>query len=103
LRKALLSPRLLYFEATNVLWKCQSKSRGLVVPAYSGRLCGTRACMATIISATSQNETYNSSSNLSKHWVTIVEDYSHRVVTIPEDRLPALVGVATEFRSLLTS
>jgi hypothetical protein len=59
--------------------------------------------MATIISATSQNETYNSSSNLSKHWVTIVEDYSHRVVTIPEDRLPALVGVATEFRSLLTS
>lgn len=100
-QEALLSPRLLYFGPTNLLWRCQIESRGLIFPNQVD--LGVTTHMASIVSIAGQHEMHNSSSILSKHWATIVEDYSDRVVTFPEDRLPALAGVAKEYQALLSS
>jgi heterokaryon incompatibility protein (HET) len=96
LQESLLSRRILYYGSRDLLWKCQREhfvpvnkthyfyfsTRGYTLPASMSRHHSMRLRLQ------------------SKIWREVVENYSSRELTIFEDHLPALAGIASELQNI---
>ena len=107
----LLSPRLLVFGFGEVWWQCQSQA---LEPLFSSPF-HDRVYMETILPPRLPSELFNSDFNnngkptekhklrYAKHrdlWWKIVSIYCHRSLSILEDRLPAIAGIAAYLQSV---
>lgn len=127
LQKVMLSPRLLVYGQNHVVWKCQCDDRGRVYDSTTGQenstdwngYCASAGLTTTRLSPTGeiiQPRLSTSIPNLllftdAAHterapklyrvWKNIVQDYSNRSLTNPDDKLPALSGVVTYFQKSL--
>lgn len=88
LQEGLLSRRLLDFRSDGIDFACNQLEEGLalkVVPFENDK------------STVRDN---NFKKNM-KNWHAIVAEYTSRNLTVPEDKLPAIAGIAKEFNSYL--
>ncbi|OCK78429.1 HET-domain-containing protein [Lepidopterella palustris CBS 459.81] len=96
-----LSPRLLQFSGIELLWSCQTDPLKTI---------SNDVIYYTIERNRLPSRIFNKAHRKGKSWVTpkqriemwrkVVSEYSRRELTDPEDRLEALVGVASELRHL---
>jgi hypothetical protein len=113
-----LSPRIVYFTATQILWECRSsrpselfpkgephvnsraekRIRCLDVPDSAWR--GLDAPTSAEIQAAIDGVTYEERMYA---WRKSVEDYSGRSFTETEDRFPALYGLAMELQRITSN
>lgn len=82
-----LSRRVIHFTASEVIWECRSQQ-----------------CFETGASLQSSiGLSYNfahSHHDMERYWKTLLMDYSNRILTYEQDRLPAIRGLATEVATL---
>lgn len=79
LQERLLAPRTLYVGETGIFWECQSMIASQFLPTDAIRKRGLNLVIP-------QGEAWN--------WGGIVQEYSKRALTNPNDKLPALSGIA---------
>jgi Heterokaryon incompatibility protein (HET) len=91
LQESLLSPRLLLFNEGKVVWRCQKDS---ATPSLASRWSSQRLPSSVFGIPERSKRTVGNHQVLL--WEQIVKDYSERQLTFPEDRLPAVAGIATE-------
>jgi len=97
LQEELLAPRVLYFDAEEVIYQCRTK-----IDCQCGRIqedLGERC-----IKSTKQEFERDDMGNVpmyrvQKSWASIVEQYSSRCLTEESDRFPALSGLAKSFEN----
>jgi hypothetical protein len=82
LQESLLSPRLLSFGERDLSWRCQTAAVCKRLP--SG-----------VFDIPLHDET-TIKTNQESVWRAIVEDYSGRELTVPEDQLPAIASIISE-------
>lgn len=95
-QERMLSPRVLHFGPAELLWECMQTyscecTRGIRV--YEGH--NKRKHIESLEKASEEE--------LSTRWREIVSEYSQLDITYPSDRLPALLGVATQMLALSPS
>ncbi|KAL2063296.1 hypothetical protein VTL71DRAFT_5101 [Oculimacula yallundae] len=91
MQEYMLSPRLMIFEESEVLWQCSTGDLRGVVPggsSYTTSLKRLTSVAHAVGKSTSSQEAL---------WRNIVEDYSGRQLTLQSDRLPAISGISTAF------
>jgi hypothetical protein len=96
LQEFLLSPRLLIFGSCEAIWQCQSTISS-VLPSHISYDPSWPCKRLPLPSRTW--EYYPDvavNSTRSGIWQSIVENYTSRQLTLPEDRLPALAGIARQ-------
>jgi hypothetical protein len=99
LQEHLLSPRLIYFGNDYLAWKCLTTCISLVSEL---RFASAEMRLPNKLFDNTNNEIL-SRDKLALTWKNVVEDYSGRALTVPEDRLPALSGVASELQHCFPS
>lgn len=109
-----LSPRIIHYTKACLMWECRSAmaSEDLpkmqVKPNVNASSLHDGYCTRFLDGGRSKlgaKETPSYLWNdkfhiLHERWYTIVEDYSHRLLSHPEDRLPALSGFAAEWKRI---
>jgi len=110
LQEFLLSPRLLIFGSREVVWQCHSTIASVLPSPITYDPSWPCNRLPFIYQSSSEHETSlpQSSHSLSDRdlynrrsiWGSIVTDYTSRALTFPEDRLPALEGVARELENV---
>ncbi|KAH6714411.1 heterokaryon incompatibility protein-domain-containing protein [Leptodontidium sp. MPI-SDFR-AT-0119] len=102
LQEFLLSPRILYYGSHEIVWRCRTEhlkswiylTSWLVYPlpstSYLPLSIFERDALTTSKTAQNQDDV----------WRTIIITYSKRNITLSEDRLPALAGIAAELQVL---
>ncbi|KAE9367909.1 HET-domain-containing protein [Stipitochalara longipes BDJ] len=95
LQEALLSPRLLSFGERELSWRCQ-------IAAVEVRRKGNRICkrLPSGVFGIALDDKSTIETRQELVWEAIVEDYSSRELTVPQDRLPAIAGIASELARL---
>jgi hypothetical protein len=99
LQESWLSPRLLIYGAGPLQWQCLSaaKSFGGTLPSQVQEdFFPTRNRHKFI----APRPDVADQETLSSEWMTIVSEYTGRSMTDPQDKLPALSGIAAEFGRL---
>lgn len=91
-----LSARVLYFGAGDVSWKCRAT---LLEPLFSTPFlppAGDEEIYSDLSRALWEEKSRREWKSSEKHhiWIEIVENYSDRILSLTEDRLPALAGIA---------
>ncbi|CAG8973227.1 hypothetical protein HYALB_00006396 [Hymenoscyphus albidus] len=118
LQEYLLSPRVLLFTNTEVLWSCQTSpftrpdnthvsygyDRSEITSSPFRRLRShifdnTSSQTHSSPSSTSTSTTEEFNLEDYKDWTSLISNYSLRQLTVPSDRLPALSGVAGKYQS----
>jgi hypothetical protein len=99
LQEHLLSPRLIYFGNVYLAWKCRSTCISL---ASEMKFASAEMRLPNNLFENTSKEIL-SIDKLALTWKNVVEDYSGRALTVPEDRLPALSGVASELQHYFPS
>ncbi|KAG4436101.1 hypothetical protein IFR05_008421 [Cadophora sp. M221] len=105
LQESLLSPRVLWYGPVGLKWKCQTTEfrdvhetlapYGMYLKRKHTRL------PSSVFGIAEPDSTLDfRSRQQSAIWKNVVEDYSGRDLTFPEDRLPALAGIASELQKL---
>ncbi|KAH6714839.1 heterokaryon incompatibility protein-domain-containing protein [Leptodontidium sp. MPI-SDFR-AT-0119] len=103
LQESLLSPRVLWYGPTALKWKCQATEFRDVHEAtvncwnYSG-IKHHRLPSGVFGNAEPTGPDLRNQQSII--WKKVVEDYSGRDITFPDDRLPALAGIASELQRL---
>lgn len=108
LQENLLSPRLLLYTDTEVIWQCESTPMRRPGTAHVAYVRGDpklgrspfRRLPANILTPFKQeNEPENPSADAERYeiWRSLVENYTRRRLTVASDRLPALSGIAQKF------
>lgn len=98
LQEKLLSPRILFYGEKEVSWQCQSqmsKSAAAFHPALTQGLKRLPSYIFNSLEAKPSpgvDDVYNRC----LLWMEIVEDYTNRDLSYPEDKLLAILGVASE-------
>lgn len=98
-QEVLLSPRTLYFLAKEIMWRCRE---------YTVCQCArydfdeiSRYFPGRVVTTGTTGKMYYSKRGCeqltSENWANIVTQYSTKDLTYPEDRLPALAGIAEEY------
>lgn len=99
-QEVLLSPRILFFLDREIMWRCQvykvcqcarydaDEANG----GYDKNIAAERESTGTHYVSRKARRQISSRS-----WANIIEDYGIMRFTYPEDRLPALAGIAEEF------
>lgn len=103
LQEFLLSPRLLVFARHEVLWYCQTKQSVPAINSWLGYSIPLRRLPSELFNkslCTDENRTMRSRTKDIKLWQIVVEQYSARTLSDPDDRLNALAGVANELGNL---
>lgn len=96
LQESLLSPRILYYAAKDLIWKCHTEQFVPVQETHNPYYTVSTERLPRRIFG--QTQTAGAASQ-SKTWKRIIQDYSRRELTVSEDRLPALAGLAGELHS----
>ncbi|THV50986.1 hypothetical protein BGAL_0128g00220 [Botrytis galanthina] len=94
-QESILSPRLLSFRSTELLWHCQSLKDAPVAKSNCFYY-ETRAEVPANIYGLDVAIEPKSAFSRAQNWNTIVESFTRRQLTNPEDRLPAIFGIAKE-------
>ncbi|KAF7916405.1 uncharacterized protein EAE98_010705 [Botrytis deweyae] len=94
-QESMLSPRLLSFRSTELLWHCQSLRYEPVVKSYYLHMW-TKVKMPANIFGRDVAVYLPGALHRSEIWNCIVENFTGRDLTNPEDRLPAISGIAKE-------
>jgi hypothetical protein len=100
LQESLLSRRLLYYGSRDLLWKCQ---REHFVPVNKTHKFYFRTVGYTLPASMSSGRNghhIERPRTQRKIWLYLVDNYSSRELTIFEDRLPALAGIASELQNI---
>ncbi|KAH7417180.1 hypothetical protein BKA64DRAFT_701964 [Cadophora sp. MPI-SDFR-AT-0126] len=103
LQERILSPRILYYSSTRMAWECGGSRTTLDIVSRMRENLKTllinksvsasrKRCWDTPLTKLSQE--------CNKLWRDMVKEYTKRQLTLPEDKLPALAGVAAEIASL---
>lgn len=92
-QEAVLSNRILYFGTEDLTWRCQSINRNL---NFERAPVGVHSVQIPSEDEVSVRREERETMFRAK-WAAIVETYSGRTLSFPEDRLPALAGIATEW------
>lgn len=101
LQEWLLSPRLLVFSKHDMIWHCQTEERKTV----------TKSCILYNEQSARESLFYRRyprgpegspvrANDQISMWHYVIEDYSARMLSEPEDRLNAVAGVASELAAL---
>ncbi|KAJ5664300.1 hypothetical protein N7507_005031 [Penicillium longicatenatum] len=98
-QEALLSPRMVCFDKSQMFWKCSSKHEsedGLFIDTDPGSDTGDRVANLRVWLRKLDNATL-------KHaiWYRIIEMYSRRRLTRESDRIAALAGILHEYKDLV--
>ncbi|KAH2486163.1 hypothetical protein KXW70_006471, partial [Aspergillus fumigatus] len=98
-QEALLSPRMVCFDKSQMFWKCSSKHAsedGLFIDTDPGSGTGDRVANLRVWLRKHDNATL-------KHaiWYRIIEMYSRRRLTRESDRIAALAGILHEYKDLV--
>ncbi|RDW95143.1 hypothetical protein BP5796_00906 [Coleophoma crateriformis] len=119
LQERMLSPRVLHFSATRLVWECReasttidatSRMRKSIFSMHVGnahRLPQTECAKAVKETDTTKllrNETIQSQNppafRTGNFWRELVREYSKRCLSKPQDKLPAVAGIATTLYAL---
>ncbi|KAH7364326.1 hypothetical protein BKA65DRAFT_134867 [Rhexocercosporidium sp. MPI-PUGE-AT-0058] len=103
LQERILSPRVLYYSSTRMAWECGGNRSTLDIVSQMRRNLKMLSISKTITA--SRKRRWDSpftkpSQELNKLWRDIVKEYSKRQLSVAQDKLPALAGVASEIASL---
>jgi hypothetical protein len=101
MQELLLSPRTLIFDAYQITLNCRADQFKSIIPAHINfhPLCASLP-LPILESRHSDESTWNKEEQ-SKVWKELVEEYTGRDLTLFEDRLPALSGIASELSTHL--
>ncbi|KAG0649496.1 hypothetical protein D0Z07_4316 [Hyphodiscus hymeniophilus] len=115
LQENLLSPRLLLFTDTEVIWQCESHPMRRPDTNHVQYIDANPQLGASpfaripksVSSAVTQDHTQDHTTPLDpdlelaryKTWIRIVENYTKRNITNLSDRLPAIAGIAQKFKT----
>lgn len=98
-QEVLLSSRTLYFLAKEIMWRCREYTV-CQCARYDFDEVG-KDCPGLMITTGRTGKIYYSERGCqqltSGNWANIVKQYSAKDLTYPEDRLPALAGIAEEY------
>lgn len=106
LQESLLSPRVLWYGPTALKWKCQTTEFKDVHETDSTQFDGymypkiKHSRLPSSIFGISEPTDPDPRSQQSIIWRKVVQDYSGRDITFPDDRLPALAGITSELQKL---
>ncbi|KAF4618384.1 hypothetical protein G7Y89_g14920 [Cudoniella acicularis] len=109
LQENLLSPRVLLFTDTEVIWQCQTfpfrrrDNKHVVYVNDNASFIASpfRRLPASVFSpASNANPPADLELDI-QTWKSIVENYTRRRLTVASDRLPALAGVTEKFQQVL--
>lgn len=95
LQESLLSPRVVSFAERELSWRCQTVA---IEKQRRGHKICKRLPSGVFGIALEDRSTFETKQDLV--WEAIVEDYSGRELTVPEDRLPAIAGIVSELARL---
>lgn len=104
-QEVLLSPRTLYFLAKEIMWRCREYTICQCARYDFDEISIERPDLKFITGKNGKMyyaERAFSQINIG-NWVNIVRQYSAKNFTYPEDRLPALAGVAEQYANLTGS
>jgi hypothetical protein len=96
LQEEMLSSRILYFGKSGVWWECRSEYQNLVTEDRFTSAPQPR--LPHIVPQDAPSPWISRISPLLYLWKMLVENYSRRALTFPEDRLPALAGIAGQIQ-----
>lgn len=98
LQESVLSPRLLIYGKGDIRWQCQSENLKAVYPSPITYSVSSTRLPVNIFGPPPTKSKIDAAqqSEQNKIWDSIVTKYSERFLTIPEDRLPGLAGLASE-------
>jgi hypothetical protein len=110
-QERLLSPRVLHFGQSQVLWECRECTACETLPdqvqhttATQGVRSGvnlTKNCLSYILRINAGLEIRPKTQDILANWATLVDYYSRTRLSKPEDKLPAFSGMAKEFQHAL--
>jgi hypothetical protein len=95
LQESLLSPRLLSYGEKEVVWHCQSERFKQITHSYLNYFEKVKRLPPNVFENKSPRKRHTCKQQ-AELWSSVVYDYSGRHLTLPEDRLPALAGIAQE-------
>ena len=99
LQEFLLSPRVLLFGNDEVTWNCQSERFKKIAPNHLNYNKNLNRLPPAVFGVGSGQVMRNPVDRINL-WDDIVMDYTRRLLTFPEDRLPALAGIAQELANV---
>jgi hypothetical protein len=94
LQEILLSPRVLLFAKHELLWLCHNKGYRQAQRRY---IIYTPSIKDVFLQHSSTEGVARFSDSPEIRWKNIVEEYTRRKLSDPEDRLKAIAGIATAF------
>lgn len=97
LQEALLSPRVLSYSNTDIIWRCQSE--GLVKSLNGYGTCQPLPSGIFKNHPAKENESRESLVKRASLWNSIVRDYTGRGLSFTSDRMNAISGIAGELSS----
>jgi len=97
LQERLLARRTLHFLPHELVWECKCQFW-----CECGSVRADLSWKSGLLRGSLYNKTITDPKlpDLAGHWRVLVQDYSKRKLTRPQDRLPALSGIAHKFQSL---
>jgi hypothetical protein len=101
LQERLLSPRMLLYGQKELTWQCQQNSSESVGTTFYRRSTGCKRLPINIfVNKKLSRKERPSSAQTKQIWQSIIEDYSSRDLSLMEDRLPALAGIAEQLQGI---
>jgi hypothetical protein len=99
-QETVLSPRLLRYGATELIWKCHTELFKPVWPTYAFFLERGYEFIPPTIFGLSRNAQESKLRLRNSKWITLVRHYSGKKLTYWRDRLPAFAGIVRELHDI---
>jgi hypothetical protein len=101
LQERLLSPRILLYGTSQLVWQCQTEQLSNGGVDRNFYYPGTERLNAAFFAdKASPSLKPMSAWDLASSWIDIVIDYTHRSLSFEDDKLEAIAGIASEFQRL---
>jgi hypothetical protein len=97
LQEFLLSPRLLLFSQTEVLWQCQQVHVDPVLPSSRQyHPDDIKRLPSSVFGLHTSDNTFNTQEERAAIWISFMRNYSRRRLTLNEDRWYAMAGIIND-------
>ncbi|RFU26661.1 hypothetical protein B7463_g9680, partial [Scytalidium lignicola] len=97
LQEFLLSPRLLLFSHTEVLWQCQQVQVDPVLPSSRQyHPDDITRLPSSVFGLHSSDNVFNTKEERARIWISFIHNYSRRQFTLNEDRWYAMAGIIND-------
>ncbi|KAK2031940.1 HET-domain-containing protein [Colletotrichum zoysiae] len=97
----IMSTRVLYFDNVTSFFRCQTERRlEHSITSYTNVFSWNKS-LSPATKGVSAEELTKSKASLYERWGDLVNEYSRRKLTVPDDKLPAISGLARTFGSAL--